>query len=194
MLSYSSTPEDRRTNSRITRAGRQTAGPPGAAARRHAGVGQPREPAPKIRGGSQAPDVSAGRRATSPASEEPGAAGLTQGSARCQGCPRYLSAFTRAIQSPGAGTVPQDTHAAWSVRRVHSTPSSAPKPAQAATPGCYRSPPKKSRLWGHVRGQVPLQWSRPGGAQRPSSSWASPRERPLGKRLLPVLDTSGRPH
>lgn len=79
MLSYSSIPEDRRTNSRITRAGRQTAGPPGAAARRHAGVGQPREPAPKIRGGSQAPDVSAGRRATSPPSRSPGQQGTLRG-------------------------------------------------------------------------------------------------------------------
>lgn len=150
MLSDSSAPEGRRTKSRVTGAGRQTAGPPGAAARGHTGLGQDsarRENLPpKVQGCGRAPDVYAGREDTGPALEEPRAQrGTLRGTPGVRGA--SLSACIH-----GGDPFPRDTHAARSVRRFHRTLSSAPKAAQAATPGCYGSPPKNSRLWGHFWG------------------------------------------
>lgn len=105
MLSDSSAPEGRRTKSRVTGAGRQTAGPPGAAARGHTGLGQDsarRENLPpKVQGCGRAPDVYAGREDTGPALEEPRA---QRGTLR--GTPGVRGALVICLHSRGRSIPP----------------------------------------------------------------------------------------
>lgn len=114
MLSDSSAPEGRRTKSRVTGAGRQTAGPPGAAAGGHTGLGQDsarRENLPpKVQGCGRAPDVYAGREDTGPALEEPRAQrGTLRGTPGVRGaslsaCIHGGDPFPRGGDSPSGHT------------------------------------------------------------------------------------------